>query len=332
MSTRGTQLVAANGSRIPIQKWPGGQLFAFDDSTNTVKKVRTDICRFYNKLPCLEITTNKGRKVTVYRNQLLYSFSDGWIRADKITWGVTSIAHCLHYPIENTRTLEDAWLLGVILGGCNIALSLVRFKKRLSEDLLMHVEKAIARHAFRLAGRKGATYYLAKGNSEYSPMELLQKYKLSYFEGADKTRRVPDIIFDKSRDTIGEFIAGCIDSMGVYIPQSGFLFLKAPSINLLYDIQHLLARLNLDSSVIELDTVLAIQPAEVSRIIGICFLRTASSLGLPRRVVCSDKDEIGFGIDYSPVINIKAKELQQIYTVEILKYKAYLGNDIVMRM
>jgi len=238
----GALINAADGRRIPIESWSGGEVIAYDEDTHKLVPTYAPASRRNGHKRCLEITTKTGRRVRVTENHPL-RLLDRWLRADQLVVG-QRIGVPRRLQTSASKTVDDAWLLGMLIGdggltGTGVTITVA------DAVTLGAVKQEAARLGWGLTRRPAdpITYGLhANYAREGGPVQRMRALGLMGHTAHEK--RVPKELFTASDTSIAEFLAGYLEADGTCaLSGGGAVEFYSVSEQLLRDVQHLLVRL-----------------------------------------------------------------------------------------
>jgi len=196
-----------------------------------------------------------GRNLEVTGEHPLLSFQ-GWRPAASIGVG-DWVAMPAALPGLGASKLPDGipWLLGLLIGDGSL-LSATPTVTIGDSRVLAHLHRVAYAHGWSIHkaidGRGCATYRITKrsgrkGPRDKSPGRALKQYGLAFVRSTEK--RVPSGVFTSTDRCIAEFLAGYFDADGTVNPlRDGSASFSSASRELLRDVQHLLLRLGIQSS------------------------------------------------------------------------------------
>lgn len=227
---KGSLILSADGKRIPVESWEGGEVWSLNTDTHKFEKAYAPAVGAPFKERCLRVTTRTGRKVEVTVDHPLRSFG-AWKPAQELEVG-ERIAVPKKLPVFGNTQVTDAWLVGLLVGdggmtGANVVLS--------------NADESILRKAASFSElRHSGAYDYRLPNMQSRMRELGLMGKDSY------TKRVPDVFFSSSKDSICQFLAGLLDADGHINPHGGgSVEYYSVSEDLMRDVSHLLMRLGI---------------------------------------------------------------------------------------
>lgn len=234
----GALVLAADGRRIPIEEWRGGDVLAYNPLTHDFELAHTPPSQPNGVKPVLRVQTRTGRVVEVTENHPLRLW-DRWVDADKLQVG-DRIGVPRELPVEtlDAPEVEHPWLLGLVTGDGGTTGSSVCVT---TADA--GVVEALRETPWEVVPRDQYTYALSNNwKRDGSAQNWARKYGLMGKGGAHK--RVPEALFQAPRHNICEYLAGYFDSDGCVNPHGGgALEYYSISEGLLRDVQHLLLRI-----------------------------------------------------------------------------------------
>lgn len=241
----GHLILRADGARIPIEAWTGGDVLALNTETLHLVPSWAPASQSNGKKRCLRIRTRTGRTETVTTNHPLRTFCE-WRLARELKVG-DRIAVPRELAIHSTQRVMDSWFLGVLTGDGGLTggpLVLTAF-----DDGIVEAARAAcaSRNWSFKTGQKGA--YLISNDwrrGDDSPRGWLRTHGL--LGSGSYEKRVPPALFTACREDIADYIAGMIDTDGhVSAHAGGSVEIYSVSEFLLRDLQHLLIRLGVVS-------------------------------------------------------------------------------------
>jgi intein/homing endonuclease/phage terminase large subunit-like protein len=229
-----TLIQAADGRRVRLAEWGGGDVIAYNPATHGLEKRFAPAARVNGMKRVLRFTTKSGRRTVVTENHPLRLW-DGWVSADTIEVGERI---GVPYRLANLGTghTRDAWLLGLLVGdggltGSNVILST-------ADELVLSAIRNLGIHVAH-----GSQYDYRLGGLQNRMREV------GLWKKSSHTKRVPDIIFQSRDADIAEFISGYLDADAhINLRAGGAIEFYSVSELLLRDVQHLLVRLGVLAS------------------------------------------------------------------------------------
>lgn len=244
----GSLIFSADGRRIPIEEWQGGDVVAFDPENLKLVPAPAGAAFYNGQQACLRVRTRTGRSETVTRNHKFALLTE-WRTAEDLQVGDRiAVPKTLPYrePATSSFAAHEAWLLGLYVGDG----SCLGGRPRLSVgDAVVRQAVVEASAALGMAfscawnARGTATdiRYIDRGSTR-APKAWLAQYDLTGCTAIAK--RVPAAVFSDRLAEIGEFLAGYFDADGHASRHAGGMAeFYSISEMLLRDIQHLLTRL-----------------------------------------------------------------------------------------
>lgn len=240
-SVAGHLILRSDGTRIPIEQWQGGEVWAYDPSGCKLVLAQASPAHSNGKKRCLRIKTRTGREETVTRNHPLRMLND-WVHAEDLKVG-NRIAVPRELAVDGQHPVEDAWLLGALVGDGSLKVSTVVGICMTEPSMIEAVRLICERRCWTLSNSTDNDFRLTNGwCKEGSAQEWLKPYGL--VGSGSHTKRVPQAIFTAPRADVAEFVAGYLDTDGSVNPHGGgCVSLGSVSKELLRDVQHLLVRL-----------------------------------------------------------------------------------------
>lgn len=110
----GTLIQAADGRRVPVEMWTGGQVVSLNDQTLKLEIHTASPAIPNGKRECIYIRTATGRELVATANEPTRTFN-GWIPLECVVKG-TLIAAPRHLAVFGTKKDPGAWNSGFILG------------------------------------------------------------------------------------------------------------------------------------------------------------------------------------------------------------------------
>lgn len=339
----GSLLIAADGRRVPVEQWTGGQVIAYDPQTFSLIPSNSTASKCVGKTTCYKITTRTGRTETV-ADWHRFATIDGWIHAEDLLVG-QRIAVPKKLTLSTTRRWprDMPWLLGLILGDGGLTLC--------DPALIDAAELAAANNGWQRLD---------------TPKKWIRDLGLEGVGAEDKI--FPDEVFELADDDIAEVLAGWFDADGSVNPHGGgCIEVYSVSEALIRAGLHLLTRLGVVS-------VLSIKKGKYKgadhyswrltiRGPSICvFARQVRLRGQKQaqlRALAARQADKGDGgsVDLLPcevyrkiaaiqqnsrlsqladsdilwdeVVEIECVGEQAVYAIEVEKYQSYVGQDIV---
>lgn len=239
----GHLILRSDGARIPIEEWHGGEVFAFDPKTYSLARAQATAVHRNGVKRCLKIRTRTGREVTVTENHPLRTLHE-WRRADLLSVG-DRVAVPREIAIDGDRPVQDAWLLGVLVGDGGLTQNQVRFTS-IDAGIVGAVQKICEERGWTFRGSDDDWFLGNRYVRKNSPLEWTRAHGLQGKDAYEK--RVPNALFVAPRADIAEFVAGLMDTDGhVSAHLGGSVEFYSVSKLLLHDVQHLLIRLGVVS-------------------------------------------------------------------------------------
>ena len=233
----------ADGSRVKVQDWQGGELLAWDEENKRYVAVQCPPVVENGVKPIYEITTATGRVLGVTEEHPLLQYQ-GWVHAKDIKPG-DRIAVMNGVPSLGKGKLESPWLLGLLIGdGCFIGSSIqVTTTYSVIEK---NIRKEVEKRGWCLVGY-GTDYRIpVKGIPDKKRCDTWIK-TMGLWGKKSAEKFVPEQVFEARDSDITEFLAGYFDADGS-IEKSG-IRASSTSNQLLNDVQSLLARLGIIASI-----------------------------------------------------------------------------------
>ena len=202
----GTLVLRADGVRVPIEQWEGGDVLAFDVAKNEYVPAYAPKPEASEPVPCLRIRTRTGREIDVTAEHPFLTFG-GWTEARSLALR-QRIALPRRVRVESDTHNEDAWLLGALIGNGSMLHSYVQMS---TGDPAIR-DEIISLAAARNWSTREHKYsiYLHANYSRSGPLELTRRYGI--YGHNSHVKRVPAVVFTSSEWTICEFIAGLVDT------------------------------------------------------------------------------------------------------------------------
>lgn len=110
----GTLVQSADGRRVPVEMWTGGQVVSLNDQTLKLEIHTASPAIPNGKRECIYIRTATGRELVATANEPTRTFN-GWIPLECVVKG-TLIAAPRHLAVFGTKKDPGAWNSGFILG------------------------------------------------------------------------------------------------------------------------------------------------------------------------------------------------------------------------
>lgn len=247
----GTLITLADGSRIPIEEFVGGQVFSIDPDTWKIAISDSPAVIPNGVKSVYRINLRSGRSISAtYNHRFLRS--DGWVEVQHLSPG-HRIAIQRSIPIDgDTLPENDAFLLGFLCGDSSVT-GRVGFSCG-DEDLVHLVSKMFGDKGWKVAPipncKNDYDYRVTcvAGAHSGGPTHWARSYGLL---GCDwNTKRVPDSIFTASREDMFLFCLGYFLADGTVNtnrdPQVEYYSINLP---LLLDTQELLSRLGIHGTI-----------------------------------------------------------------------------------
>lgn len=238
----GTLVLRADGARIPVEEWAGGEVLSFDVASGEFEPAFSPKPDVSVPVPCVRVTTRTGREIDVTREHPFLTF-DGWTKAGKLPLG-ERIALPRKIDVGH-GIVEDAWLLGALIGnGCMTS----TYVEIASADPAVRDEiHAVSRRRGWSVREVGCAMFLhanwVKGSG---PLDFTRRHNLQ--GKSSYTKRVPPDINTSSVDSVCEFLAGLVDTdCHVSLYRRGTVEFFSVSKDLMKDVQHLLMRIGVVS-------------------------------------------------------------------------------------
>jgi hypothetical protein len=242
----GSLVQAADGRRIPVEKWTGGEVIAYDAEHYKLLPARATPSKLVGKTKCFRITTRTGRTETV-ADWHRFATVDGWVHAEDAKVGQRiAVPKTLPTLASQRWTPGLAWLLGLMLGdGCLVSNGSCGLT--IGDDATVDAAcNAAAESGWELTG-EGQQFRLTNRWSRVDcPTDWLRELGVLGYGAHEK--HIPEEVFELDNAEIADLIAGLIDSDGnVNDEGGGAVELYSVSKRLLQDVLHLLTRLGVVS-------------------------------------------------------------------------------------
>jgi Intein splicing domain/LAGLIDADG-like domain len=237
----GSLLQAADGRRVPVEQWRGGDVVAYDERACALKPAHAGAARMVGRSVCYRVVTRTGRTETVADWHRFATIS-GWVSAEDLVVG-TRIGVPRTLPtLANQRWLPGAaWLAGLVIGDGGLRTSSTGLT--ISNDaVLAAAVDAAANQGWEVTGDGIGFRLSSRWEKQDSPMGWFRDFGLAGCLSTEK--RIPDEVFELHVEEIAELIAGWLDSGGHINPHGGgAVELYTASEGLARDGLHLLTRL-----------------------------------------------------------------------------------------
>jgi len=241
-SPAGHLILAADGRRVPIEKWQGGTVIAFDPESMRLVPAQASPVQSNGRKPTLRIRTRTGREETVTLNHPLRKL-DRWVRADELRVG-DRIAVPKALPVNGAKPIRSAWLLGAMLGDGGLTCG-AQFSN-IDPGIVAAVQAACDERGWKLRKTSDNDYNLSNDYKPGGPIHWIRELGIEGCGSYEK--RIPDVVFTAPNEDVADVLAGLIDTDGhVSTHGGGMVELYSVSVDLLRDAQHLLTRLGVVS-------------------------------------------------------------------------------------
>jgi intein/homing endonuclease len=238
----GTLVLRADGARIPVEHWNGGDVLSFDVAAGKFEPAFSPRPVESVPVPCVRVRTRTGREIDVTREHPFLTF-DGWVEAAKLPLR-ERIA--LPRSIEvGEGEVEDAWLLGTLVGNGSMTSTYVE---------VATVDPAVREGVLEVIKRRnwcvrevGCVLFLhANWAKTNGPIHFTRAHGL---QGTNSyTKRVPAAVNSSAHGSVCEFLAGLVDTdCHVDLRRRGTVEFFSVSKDLMKDVQHLLQRIGVVS-------------------------------------------------------------------------------------
>jgi hypothetical protein len=235
-------VLSADGSRIPIARWTGGDIFAFDERTEKFVRSYSPPAQPNGFKICYRIRTRTGRETEVTANHPLLTQERGWVVACELNIG-EKIAAPRELEVFGDATPPSPWLLGLIVGdgtlneGCSPSFT--------SGDqyVIFEATREAEVRGWWLTNRGPLGFAIIGPGQTHEEKAKHWLRELGLLGTTAPTKHVPSIIFQSTKKTVAEFLAGYLDSDGsVNMHGGGAVEFYSVSERLLREVQHLLIR------------------------------------------------------------------------------------------
>lgn len=230
----GTLVTRPDGSRVPVEKWTGGEVLAYNDKTH---QLEIDYAAASVELPkeaCVRVTTRTGRQVSVNMEHRFKKLNE-WVYPKDLRVGDRIAVPKKLTCVKATGRVPDAWALGLLVGDGSLTQIMVSVTSA-DPDVVNKLYEI-----YSVGNTEGSIQYrLHKQRARMEEVGLIGK-------GAYE-KRVPDCIFTACNEDIATFLSGYLDADAhVNMHGGGSVEYYSVSKALLQDVQHLLTRLGVVS-------------------------------------------------------------------------------------
>jgi intein/homing endonuclease len=237
----GSLVQSADGRRVPVENWGGGNVVGYDMETHELRSARSSASQRVGKAECYRIQTRTGRVETV-ADWHKFIGPNGFILADELQVGQRiGVPKTLPTAACQRWMPGAAWLLGLLIGdggmtSCSPSLTI-------EDELIVDAAtEAAARQGWELTGSDIQFRLTARWAREDSPKSWLADLGIWGKLSAEKC--IPDEVFTLDPSEIGEILAGWLDADGhVNLHGGGSVEWYSVSEQLIRDGLHLLTRL-----------------------------------------------------------------------------------------
>lgn len=238
-------ILTSSGQRVRADQWRGGHVMALNTQTLMFEPAYAPAARERAPEHTQTVITRTGRRVTV-NDEHPFRLWDRWISASDLQLGAR-IAVPYGLALNNTKQLSGAWLLGLLVGDGSL-IGASRFQITKKDQLTVASLRAeISLLGWKLSDLGSDVYSIHDDYRRNGPLAWLRAHGLSDCSAYEK--RVPLALFECGQQSIAEFLAGYLDSDGsVNLHGGGSVSFSSVSSELLRDVQHLLMRLSVVSS------------------------------------------------------------------------------------
>lgn len=239
----GTLVLRADGARIPVEDWPGGEVLAWDMARNKYVPTYAPVPDESEPVPCVRVRTRTGRQIEVTAEHPFLTFG-GWVEARNLQLK-QRIGIARHVKLGD-GIVDDAWLLGALVGNGSLTATYVQITT--GDPLVRDAVFAIAaEHNWSTREELYSIYLHSNHIRVNSPLEFTRAHNL---QGKNSyTKRVPKNIVTAGESTICEFLAGLVDTdCYVDLSKRGCIEFFSVSRDLMADVQHLLMRIGVVST------------------------------------------------------------------------------------
>jgi intein/homing endonuclease len=239
-------LLAADGARVRVDQWSGGELIAWDELRREFTTAYSPPVIRNGKRPVVEVRTRTGRVLVLTEKHPLLTW-DGWVPAGNLRLG-QQIAVAYTLPVGLGKIpLPSAWLLGVLVGdggltgtGVEVTIADLGMQDQVRKEVGAR-GWVLSKRALPISFGISSGGQGGRGPKERTPTRWLKQ--LGAWGGAAE-KKVPEAVFRAPDVDIAEFIAGYLDSDGtVNSHGGGAVEFYSVSRQLLDGVQHLLTRL-----------------------------------------------------------------------------------------
>lgn len=207
-------IFSADGRRVRMDSWKGGQVIGYDSKTFQLKRAWASPSRRMGEERCLRVTTRTGRQEMVAEDHR-FATIDGWVFARELRIG-DRIACPRTLPVCGEKPLRpgEAWLLGVLVGDGSLTGSGVKFTN--GDERIWRAAQGICTGwgwGFARYPAKSVVHGLSAGaDADAGPIPWLRAHGLM---GCDSYQKhVPEAIFTAPNFDVTEFISGWMDTDG----------------------------------------------------------------------------------------------------------------------
>lgn len=229
---RGRWILRASGERVPVEQWDGGDVYAYDTLNHKFVQTYAPARGPSFWAPGVRIRTASGRETEVSLEHPFLTV-DGWIEAKDVELGVR-IAAPRQTPVFGQNEVEDAYLIGVLLGDGTLTGTTMGFHKE-DAGVVAAVRELTEVSDWSATTREGR-WGLPGYNGRARELGIIGKDAHS--------KRVPSALFTANEASLRRFLAGYFDTDANVTPKHAKLEFYSVSKAWLQDIQHLLSRLD----------------------------------------------------------------------------------------
>lgn len=241
-------LLSGNGERVRLDEWQGGEMLVWNKANCQYELRKVPASRRNGVKPLVKIVTRTGRVLVVTKNHPLLTFIN-WQQAAGLKVG-DRIAVARSLPELGKNSLEDAWLLGLLVGGGSLTGSAVCVTMS-DAGIKSAVDSVAAENGWEVKPTNDKiTYRLStkQGRRIGTVKDWSRKHRIM---GKTAHRKcVPESVYKADNKSVGEFISGYFDADGTVNEYGGgSLEFYSVRYDLLEGVQHLLTRLGVISVV-----------------------------------------------------------------------------------
>jgi intein/homing endonuclease len=243
----GSIVQAADGRRVRIEDWNGGEVISYDPDTHALVRREASAARSSGVQRCVKITTRTGRvDITTLGHR--WRVWDRWLESRELRVG-QRVAVPRTLPVTGCEPLPpgQAWFLGLLVGDGGLTGTGITFTTG-DVDVVAEARRAAALSGWEVGGpfgEKGQGFSIHANYAKVGgPKQWAREHGIDGKLAHDK--RVPAAIFTAPTKDVAAFIAGHFDSDGhASTHGGGMVEFYSVSEGLLRDIHHLLCRLGI---------------------------------------------------------------------------------------